>query len=262
MAIQRVTLKPSLMVAVVISRAGGVSYVREALDSSLEGVHEVKSWKVTKDVPDIEQLKKADAIANECRRKVSAICYRTAFGWVAPKESESELQKAWDQVKVRIVEANQELTACKLVATCVKGEVMTDDREAAEAILRDIGQFFTTVQDAIARCDVKAIRQTIADMRGIDTLLDPEHSKALKDAVATAKQVAKTLKSEVEKKGQEISAALKQVDMSPIDQAMVMFVETGDSPQMVLGSPAPAAAGISEIEHPIQVVEEAPEPVV
>jgi hypothetical protein len=246
---QRLTLKPSLLVAVSISRSGGVSYAREKLEQTLVGNHEVSVWKTTRDVPDVADVKKADAIASECRRKIAALCYRTAFGWIAPKEKEAELNQAWAEVRARVQQANaEELRTCRLTATCVKGEVVTDDHEAAEAILKDIGAFFAEVMEAINACDVKKIRQAVASMKGVDGLLDPAHSAALKAAVKQVKQVASILHKEVEKKGQEIAAVIKQLDLSPIDAAMVMFIET-EAPKAAALSPVVEPA-VGELEVP------------
>jgi hypothetical protein len=249
---RRITLKPSLLVAVSISRGGGVKYLREELQppEQVPDKHEIKVWKTTKDVLDAEEFKKADRVAGECRRRIAEICTRRAFGWMTPKSREKELEAAWEEVKERLAETNAELKTCTLVGTCVKGEIVTDDQAAADAILQDIGAFFKDLLTAIEACDAKRIRATVATMKGLDQLLEPTQSEALQTAIKTAKSLATTITKEVDQKGKEISVVVKTLDLSPIDAAMVYFLETNAPVETGAGQVVPGAEQLAEVEHP------------
>lgn len=87
------------------------------------------------------------------------------------------------------------------MATCVKGEVVTNDQAPADAILADLGTFSKDLVAAIEACDAKRIRATIATMKGVENLLEPVQSEALQTAVKTAKKLASHVAKEVGQKG-------------------------------------------------------------
>lgn len=239
---QRLTLKPSVLVAFSIGRLGGVRYARQPLDQQRQGEREVTSWQTTREVDDVEELRRAQALVAECRRRMGALCYRTAFGWVAPREREAELAQTWAEIRARVEQANaEELRRCRLVAACVTGEIAQDDQAAADAILADIARFFGDVMEALQACDVRRIRQTVAGMRGVEALLPDAQSEALRTAVRQARRLATVIRQEVERKGREIEAVVRELDLSPIDAARVMFIE----PE-VAEAAAAAPAGASE----------------
>lgn len=241
---QRLTLKPSVLVAASLTRTGGVSYAREVLNESQDDDHEIREWKTTRDVPKLSQLKKAEAVASQCRRLLGEVCYRTSFGLVCAKEREPQLLDAATQIRQLVEQANLELNGIRLHVSLVRGEIVSDDRAAAaEAILQDLAGFFTELQGAVEGCDVKKIRQTLATMRGVEQLLEPGQSETLQAAVKAAKHAAGQIAKEVEKKGREISEVVQELDLSAIDVARTMFLEFEPARPV---EPVPPAAEVVE----------------
>jgi hypothetical protein len=240
MSSNRITLKPSLLIGASISRTGGLTNSRMLLDESLDGQHEVKKWEVTRDVPNLEELQKADAVASECRRMLSKVCYRTGFGTVCPKDREGELVTIFKEIRVTIDNANVTLVGCKLSASFVRGEITTDDQEAAKAIGADISGFLQTLADAIGKADVKAIKQTLLQMKGIEQLLPVGQSETLTKAINQARTVAKTIAAEVVKKGRQIEDVKTELQTADIDLARAAFLEVD------LGEPEALTAPVVE----------------
>ena len=223
---QTLTLKPSILVAASISRVGGVTYSREPGKEEIVGEHEHKEWTTIRDVPNRTLLLKADTIASQCRRLLGQVCYRTSFGLICPKDQEAALKDAVTKIRALIDQANGELTEIRLAGSFVRGEIVTDDAELAEAISRDLRQFFQELQAALEACDVRKIRQTVAAIRGVDQLLEPKQSAALQAAVKASRKIASTIVQEVEKKGRQIAEVSQELDLSEVDVAAVMFIET------------------------------------
>lgn len=244
---QRLTLKPSVLVAASLTRTGGVSYAREVLNESQDDDHEIREWKTTRDVPKLSQLKKAEAVASQCRRLLGEVCYRTSFGLVCAKEREPQLLDAAKQIRQLVEQANLELNGIRLHVSLIRGEIVSDDQAAAEAILQDLAGFFTTLQGAVEGCDVKQIRQTLATMRGVEQLLEPAQSETLQAAVRAAKHAAGQIAKEVEKKGREISEVVQELDLSAIDVARTMFLEFEPAPPVTVGPPPAEVVETAEV---------------
>lgn len=244
---RKVTLKPSLLVAFRVARVGGVMYGKADVVHDGDGIHDVTTWKVTKDIPNLPELKEADAVAAACRRLIAQHCVLMPFGLVAAKENEIKLTAAWTEVQTKIDTANATLKGCKLQATCVKGEIVTDDQAAADGMLQYIGGLFTELKAAITVCDAKKIRETVTAMRSVDTLLDEVHSDQLKKAMDAAKKVASKVVVEVDKKHKEIATVVQQLDLSPIDAAAVYFLETDDAPAVGDAHEADSAVRAAEL---------------
>lgn len=101
---------------------------------------------------------------------------------------------------------------------------------------------------SIEACDAKRIRATIATMKGVDQLLEPMQSEALQTAIKTAKSLATKITKDVEKKGLEIAKVVQTLDLSPIDAAMVMFVETAPVAPVAASPPAVEGAEVETAE--------------
>lgn len=254
---QRMSIKPLLLVALRITRDGGLSVTKEDLENTVDGEHEVRTWTVTRDVPNITELRAADRLAAECRRMITAFCVRTKFGLIAPKDVRAELDAAWAAVKDKVAVGNQQFTGCQLRASCIRGEILTSDQEAADAILHDLASWFRRLDDAVRACDAQTIRDTLTEMKGADMLLGPEHSKVLQDAVATAKQIATTVTAEVGKKHREMEEVKRELDFAPLDAAAFYFIDVstpGTLPELpVHGSIEILNERLVDVEEPVEV---------
>jgi hypothetical protein len=124
----------------------------------------------------------------------------------------------------------------------VKGEITSNDTEAAAAIVKEIGGFLKELEAAIHSCDAKKIRQTVAAVRGVDTLLPDVQSKVLKDAVAAARQAARLIVREAEKKGRSIEEVKEELDLSAVDLARAYFLEPDTGTVIDVDALDPAAA--------------------
>ena len=233
-AVGIITMKPALMVSSSIARVGGMRQSKENEHVELDGAHEVKRWTAIRDVTDRNDLKAADAVASECRRMLRQVCVGTAFGLVCPMDRKQELTEIIGQIRARLTEANKTLNTCHLTSMFVTGTIVSDDKEAAEALTAQLGGFLGGLSAALEACDVKKIRQTLASMKGIETLLPPIQSAAINKAMAAARKAAAFIRHEVEKKDRSITAVRMELDLSELDVARAMFVEVGDIKAPVL----------------------------
>jgi hypothetical protein len=239
----RLSLKPSLLVAVQISRVGGVTYARGAASEESGDNYEKKTWETTKEIPNVAEFKTAEAAAAECRRLISAICYRTSFGLLCSKDREKELTEAVKVVKAKIADVNSALQTVRLTASVIRAEISSSDQEAAQAVVQEIGGFLAELTSAVEACDVKKIRQTVGAVKGIESLLPEIQSQSLRSAIAAAKKAASTIVKEVQKKERTIDEVRRELDLSPIDAARMMFVEPD-------AGTAPAPAGFVAMSDP------------
>lgn len=239
----KISLKPSLLVGAAVSRSGGVTYVRREIDEQTSPAGALtKTWETTKHVANVDELKRAELLAGELRRLLRTVSYPTTFGLVCPKDREPDLDAITEQIKARVMDANAELTGCRLAATVVKGEIKSNDTEAANAIVKEIGGFLTELEAAIHSCDARKIRQTVAAVRGVETILPDVQSKVLKDAVAAARQAACLIVREAEKKGRSIEEVKEELDLSAVDLARAYFLEPDTGTVIDVDAMDPAAA--------------------
>jgi hypothetical protein len=226
MGARRISLKPSLLVGASVSRSGGARYERHPLDERIDDDGSLTaSWQTTKHVTNVDELKRAEAVVGELRHMLRTVCYPTAFGLVCSKDREKALDAVTEQIKAKVDEVNTELKTCRIAATVVKGEIKSNDKEAADAIVGEISGFLKELEAAIQTCDAKKIRQTVAAIRGVDTLLPDIQSKVLNDAVKAARKAATLIVREVEKKGKTIEAVRAELDLAPVDMARAYFLE-------------------------------------
>ncbi len=246
MGATRISLKPSLLVGASVSRSGGARYERHPLDERIDGDGSLTaSWQTTKHVTNVDELKRAETLVSELRRMLRTVCYPTAFGLVCPKDREKALDAVTEQIKAKADEVNADLKTCRIAATVVKGEITSNDKEAADAIVGEISGFLKELEAAIQTCDAKKIRQTVAAIRGVDTLLPDIQSKVLNDAVKAARKAATLIVREVEKKGKAIEAVRSELDLAAVDMARAYFLE-----------PAADTAPV-EVEPPTEVAPDA-----
>jgi hypothetical protein len=233
---QMVTFKPSVLVGASITRQGNVRYEREDLGTETPDGIEIKSWKTTKTTEMLDEYKRSEAVASECRRMLRAACYPTAVGLICPMDQRDRLDAAIAAIKDKIRQANGEFQLARLGCTFVQATIATDDQEAATAIARELSGFMQELTAALESCDVKKIRGTVASMKGIEQLLPGTASQTLQTAIQTARRAASTIAREVERKGRAIDEVRREIDLAPIDVARILFVEVEE-----IQVPAPTA---------------------
>lgn len=245
--LNRVTLKPSLLIGATISQAGGVVRRQQVTGTERDGDREVKTWEVVRDVADVGQLKLASKTVNRAKNVLRKVCYKTAFGWMCAKDREAALIEGLTKIHAMVDDSNLKLDKCKVFAAFVRGEIVSDDKQAAQAIAKDLTSFFDTLQAAIKSADTKTIRQTVLQMKGMDALLPEGQSLALVKAMNTARKLATKIVVEVEKKGRQIDEVKAELDLTDIDTARAAFIEAEPV--------APIAATSDPLEERPSVVE-------
>lgn len=253
---QRMTIAPSLIVARSISRVGGVATSRNLVKNEVgEDGHEHSEWEVSRDVENPEEVRRVSKLIAQQKRVIDKLCARTSLGLLCPKVREPLLLKAIEEVRARVAEENDTLTTCEVTAAFVRGEIVSDEREAAAQIARDIGAAFSDIKMAIAACDVKAIRKAVLGLKGLDAVLPDVQAKALKDATLVARKAATLIAREVDKKGRTIESVRQSINMDALDVARIAFVEVGDSVPVVEQTAPEVVEHMASLE-----IDEAPEP--
>lgn len=250
---ERLSIKPSVLLGKSISRAAGITYQRTLLDESEKGGTESRRWETLRVIPNVDEFKASGALVAECNRALMKVCVKTAVGLLCSKDNEKALDDTVAEIRSMIETANETYATVRISAAFVKGVIESSDDEAAKAITQDIQGFLANLYDAIEKCDVKKIRQTVLSMKGIDTLLPSVESEKIKAAMMAAKKVAKTIVAEVEKKGREITEVKQEFDLSEIDVARIAFVEI--APTAAAMAAEPPAPDIVEASERMQGVE-------
>lgn len=221
-------LKPSILLGVGIHRSGGVHYARKILEEYESGEGEVKEWNTVKTIDDKKDLEDAERAASKLRRMVGKLCARTSFGYLCPLEKEGDLDDLLAEMRHEAREVTLGLKTCALTVSFIKGRIAANDADAAKALTAEIGSFLTQLTDAIASADVKLIRHVLVEARGLDTLLAPAQSSLLQEAVAEAREAAKTIRKEMEKKGRSKELVVQGLALSAIDSARMCFLELAE----------------------------------
>jgi len=239
-SMQRITLKPVLLIAAHLRIGGGQRNIILDRQTEADGLRQVRRWKTTNIIENIEEYKKAQALVSTCWRMIDKLSPKLTFARVLAKENEQEFITTIATVRKLFAKANAEFPTVNLTCAFLKGEIVSDDRAAAMDIQNDLKAVAAELKAAVAVNDAKAIKAAVVKMKGLDTLVPDIQGKAMLAAVKVAKSLANKIEKLGEDKAAEIEAVKKELDLAPVDELRFAFVEA-DLPATAVEQPVAAA---------------------
>jgi hypothetical protein len=230
-------IQPGILVGLRTTVNGGVRYNRVDLDNSAEAtlspsteVARIAVWKTTKEVTDPAEHEAAEKARNKARKLVRSVCIETAFGLLCPESREEELSRAIDAAMAVADEHNASAKWSHVGVYAIRGRVAANDEQAARAISSEVRDMLSRMDDAVARLDVKAIREAADKAKKMEALLSPDLAVKASEAVAAARKVARDVARVLSVGGDAATVVVAQVQRAAIESARFAFAELDSAP--------------------------------
>jgi len=226
-------IKSSLLIYYSISVEGDVSYARLDEDTSREetetGAHNLEVVKTTKKtVRNEEEYVKAMYNAGQMRSMLRKVGNAFSSGvLLVPLDKEEELDEIEKQVRAIAREHNAVAKNHTILPTIIRAAIMASEEEGvARRLTYDMQQILDEMKRAIDSCDVKRIREVALTAKAKASILPAgSMSGVLAAAINDARKAARTINSEVVKKGRTIEEVKKELNTTTVESARMMFLE-------------------------------------
>lgn len=218
-------LQPSLLVSLKSSVRGGVSYVREDLDSEKSEDAAIKRWKTEKRVENAAEFDAATTARSKARSLISAVCSGSSFGLICPLSKEKELDAAIKEARAVAVAHNAQATHTQVEVFVIVGKIAQTDEEAARAISSEVKDLLDEMKAATLEGNVERIRAAANKARELGSILSPDAEKQVSSAIDEARKNAKELVKRVQKDGEKLEVVLKDLYVQRIDNARGAFLD-------------------------------------
>lgn len=231
------TLRPGLLVSLNTTVTGNVSYVKRSIldEHIVEGGAEKAKWETERTIQDPFEFEQASAVRGKCRTLISAVCAKSAFGYLCPEDNKAELDKAIAEARKIADEFNSTARLNRVRVSVLTGRVAADDVEAIKAINSEIKDLMTDMAAGIEKVDVEAVRKAATRAKDVGQMLTGEAKARVQIAVEAARNAATKLKAAGEN-------AVKEIDqraIRSIKEARVAFLDLSDDD--AVAAPAPVA---------------------
>lgn len=246
MAIQISTVKPGYLVSLKTNVRGGVSYQR--IDTEAE--HETASgeliaeWQTKRITHAPEEHAEAIVARGKASNLIRACCAPTSFGLLCPAERIEDLQGAIGDAQKIAQAFNSKATQTRVDVFVLVGRIAADDAEAQRAINAELRDLLDDMRNGISNVDPKAIREAANKARAIDSMLAPEVSSQVAEAIAQARRAARAIVKRVQKSGELASKVIEEISVDKIKTARFAFLDVDSNGNVDVQSEKPAARGL------------------
>lgn len=233
---KQITLKPSILIIHNCKLRGGINYrVMERAEERYNERGERAEWRTERVISDKQEFDTARALRarleNAIRTATGAA--RSDIGLIAPDAPET-----FTALEAAEADALAEIDAFHADAyyTRLQNQIITfkigDNDRAVRAVAATISDGLEELRRAVAAVDVKAIRDALKDLKGLDAVLDGPAAPALADMMDTLRQRARTIAAEVKKTGAALdeTTARQFADTAIIEAAeLAIFTDTAEA---------------------------------
>lgn len=242
------TIRPGILVAVRTTVTGGVAYKRDdiapdeapavaANDTSAT----VEAWRTIKVTTDAQEHARAISIRALAKYEITKLCMDTSFGWLAPEAVEPELNAAQARARAMVDEFNATAKYTRIGFGLLKGRVAASDEEAVRAITAEIGGLVATMNTAIDKLDVDAIRAAAGKAASLAAILGDEEQKTVTAAVEAARKAARMIVKRIAKGGEPAAKVMADMQRGALERARIAFLDLDERTDAPAGEELPAA---------------------
>lgn len=209
-------MQPGFLVVGNIQQKGCTSYRisdRETTRADEEGFSE--EWRTAKNVKNAEEQRAVAAKRAELSRRIAALgTYVNGFGFLVPKERETELEETLRLVRAEISVYNEAAAYTRLDGYFATFIVSGEDTAVAGALYSRAVSLVERMAKAISQGDVKTLRAACAEVGNLPAMLPADSGEELSAEVKRlreeARRAVRAAKEAVEKglKGEEVEAKI------------------------------------------------------
>jgi hypothetical protein len=235
-----ITLKPGYLVGLHTKLEGGVQYTRTDLsaDSTEGDGAAIERWETVKVTEDPEEHARAVKVRGKAGSLVRSVCSLSAFGLLCAANRERQLDEAVEEAHALVNTFNESATSTRLSVYVLKGRIAESDGEAARAIAGELREILGTMKDGIEQADVETIRAAANKAKKLGGMLDAGAAEKVSAAIEEARSVAREIVKRATKRGEDVGAYVKEVNLKAIEEARFSFLDM-DGPAEVTGEALP-----------------------
>lgn len=226
--LESTTIRPGVLVSLKTQLKGGVSYKTTEETVEREGVAEHKSWRTDRHVEDVRELKAATEVRNKAGNMIRNACIRTPFGLLCPLSEKDQLIRRIREARAVTEEHNKDARFTRVDVYVLMGDIASNDREAAKALLSDVRSTIEQMQGGITEVDVQKIREAAKRAKELGRMLTDQQSSIVGGAVKAAREAARLLLKRVENGSETAEAVLKEVNLGPINNVRFLHLDIDD----------------------------------
>lgn len=218
-------LKPGYLVNLSVRERGGITYRREDLGTTREGLREESSWKTERDIADVEEHALAVEVRGKARSLIAGACVQTPFVLMCLTDSFPLFTERKAEAEGLVAAFNAKAAHCQLHLHCTWGTIAESSREAVESLRNDISYMLAELKGAAEAQDVGKLRDLASRCKAAGELLeDSPQSSALQKAVKAARSLAKATAKAVADGADSLEKELADINLAPINAATFLFL--------------------------------------
>lgn len=230
-------IRPGLLVALKSNVSGGVTYARSDLERKNGPDGEMVTWETTRVITDPVEHDLAIKARGKALSEIRSVCSLTSFGPLCPIDREDDLDAAIVRARAIVAEFNANASYSKVDVYVLKGTIASTDEEAVRAIAAEVTSLISEMNAGIDRLDVKAIREAAEKARQVQAMLGDEEQVVIQAAIAQARKAARDITRRVEKKGEVLTAVLRDISRGDIEKARMAFLDLSPECEEAEASP-------------------------
>lgn len=231
MALTSSTIRPGLLVSLKTQIVGNVSYAKTVLDEGHIAETDVEKtdqtapiisrWETEKRIENPEEHEMATKTRSQARALITGVCAASSFGLLCPENRATDLEQALESAKALIEQFNAQAKNSRINIYMVTGRIAPDDVEAIRAISSEVRDLMRDMEQGIAKLDVEAVRAAANKARGVASMLSPAMQTRVKDAIDSARKVAR----EIVKAGEQAAVEIDKNALEKIKDARTAFLD-------------------------------------
>lgn len=232
------TLRPGLLVSLKTTISGNVEYRRVDVETdhmTPEGTKRAV-WETQRTINDPEEHEKAVMVRAKCRNTIAGVCSYSTFGLLCPDSRKADLDKAIEEAQLLARAFNEIASQTRVQVYVIAGRVEPNDLEAVKAINSEVRDLMTTMEQGLAKLDVKQVREAAVRAKSLGQML----TESAKEKIQSAIDVARDLARKIVKAGEEGALVIDQASIRKIAESRTAFLDIDMEDVQVA---APAAVG-------------------
>jgi len=207
------------------------SYTQTNKGIQKRGNTEDTEWEGHKHVKDVNEHKRVRSMRSILASRIARLGTNIAgMGYLVPIERAAELDEVFAGIDADVRKYNAESNYTRLDAWFNVFEISGSDERIARVVYKKASDLLEATTEAIQKGDVKALRLSLANLKGVTSMIPStqaadvtafidETRKAAKEALKKAKEV------DTDKMEKSIRKDLKKVPVNAIRAQMIEVVE-------------------------------------
>ena len=227
MGINTSTLRPGLLVGLSTSISGNVKYRTQVIeeDHLTDDGAEAARWETERTITDPAEHEAAKKARSKARNAIVRTCAASAFGYLCPENKIADLEAGVAEAR-RVADLfNSTATVTRLTVNVLTGRIASDDVEAVKAINSEVRDLLSQMERGIQRVDVQAIREAADKAKSLGSMLSPDASARVQQAVDVAREQARRFV----KAGEQAAAEIDQATIAKLTESRAAFLDFDDA---------------------------------